>query len=184
MKTTYLILTVLAAAGGLISAQEAEGNPKQAYEQLMDRARDAKSAGRHEEARELAGKAEKLLHEMNERRVNKTDGGEKHAKKAPMKDAAPGPERLEHLKQAVQHLHAAGMHDVADKLQKMGENMRQSMHEQPKHDHDAKPQKKPMQEMKPGMTHPQIEELRQQMRRMQEQIEKLGAELKKQQASI
>ena len=200
MKPTILILTVLAAAGGLISAQEAQGNPKQAFEQLMEKARDAKSAGRFDEARELAEKAEKLRHEMHELRLKNAHEGEKHAKHPPMKSAGPGPERFEHVMQAVQHLHAAGMHDVAENLQRIAESMRHAMQEHLKHEHvaaqkkpmlEAKPapQKKPAPDKKPGeqvkkpaAPNPELEELRQQMRRMQEQIEKLGGELKKQQA--
>lgn len=207
MKPTILILTVLAAACGLISAQEAQGNPKQAFEQLMEKARDAKSAGRFDEARELAEKAEKLRHEMHELRMKKPPQGqpdkkpgEKHAKHPPMKEVGPGPERFEHVMQAVQHLHAAGMHDVAENLQRMAESMRHAMQEHMKHEHAAAqkkpmleakpaPQKKPAPDKKPGeqvkkpaAPNPEIEELRQQMRRLQEQVEKLGAELKKQQA--
>jgi polyhydroxyalkanoate synthesis regulator protein len=104
-----------------------------------------------------------------------------------MKEVGPGPERFEHVMQAVQHLHAAGMHDVAENLQRMAESMRHAMQEHTKHEHAAA-QKKPMLEAKPApqkkpaALNPEIEELRQQMRRLQEQVEKLGAELKKQQA--
>jgi hypothetical protein len=209
MKPTILILTVLAATCGLISAQEAQGNPKQAFEQLMEKARDAKNAGRFDEARELGEKAEKLRREIHELRMKKPQQGPpdkkpdaKHAQHLPMKGAGPGPERFEHVMQAVHHLHAAGMHDVAENLQRMAESMRHEMQEHMKRDHAAaQAHKKPMLEAKPApqkkhapdkhpaeqvkkpaAPNPELEELRQQMRRMQEQIEKLGGELKKQQA--
>ena len=209
MKPTILILTFLASTCGLISAQEAQGNPKQAFEQLMEKARDAKNAGRIDEARELAEKAEKLRREMHELRMKKAHEGmnpgkpdEKHAKHPPMKSAGPGPGRFEHVMQAVHHLHAAGMHDVAENLQRMAESMRHEMQEHMKREHAAaQAHKKPMLEAKPApqkkhapdkppaeqvkkpaAPNPELEELRQQMRRMQEQIEKLGAELKTQHA--
>lgn len=173
MKPTILILTVLAVACGLISAQEAQGNPKQAFDQLMEKARDAKNAGRFDEARELSEKAEKLRREMHELRLKNTNEGEKHAKHAPMKEAGPGPEKLEHLKQAVQHLHAAGMHDVAENVARMAENMHREMEEHARRERAAAAQKG-------AVPAGEIAELHQQVRRLQEQVEKLAAEVKKQ----
>ena len=180
MKPTILILTVLAATCGLISAQEAQGNPKQAFEQLMEKARDAKNAGRFDEARELGEKAEKLRREMHELRMKKPHEGpltkkaeEKHAKHPPMKAAGPGPEKLEHLKQAVQHLHAAGMHDVAENVARMAEHMHREMEEHAKREHAAAAQKG-------GALGGELAELHQQVHRLQDQVEKLAAEVKKQ----
>jgi polyhydroxyalkanoate synthesis regulator phasin len=173
MKPTILIFTVLTAACGLISAQEAHGNPKQAFEQLMEKARDAKNAGRTDEARELAEKAEMLRREMHELRLKNAHEGEKHAKHPPMKEAGPGPEKLEHLKQAVQHLHAAGMHDVAENVARMAENMHREMEEHARRERAAAAQKG-------AAPSAEIAELHQQIRHLQEQVEKLAAEVKKQ----
>ncbi|MFO1438685.1 MAG: hypothetical protein U1F81_10190 [Verrucomicrobiaceae bacterium] len=173
MKPTILILAVLAAACGLISAQEAHGNPKQAFEQLMEKARDAKNAGRFDEARELAEKAEKLRREMHDLRMKNAHEGEKHAKHPPMKQVGPGPERFEHVMQAVQHLHAAGMHDVAENVARMAENMHREMEEHARRERAAAAQKS-------AAPAGELAELHQQIRRLQEQVEKLAAEVKRQ----
>jgi|688.fasta_scaffold17961_9 hypothetical protein len=206
MNPTLLILSILAGASGLICAQEAHGNPKQAFEQLMEKARDAKNAGQFDESRELSEKAEKLRREMHELRMKKPQQGPpekkpdaKHAQHPPMKGTGPGPERFEHVMQAVKHLHAAGMHDVAEKLQRMAESVRHEMQEHMKREHAAeRSRKKPMLEAKPtpqkklapdpqpseqvkklAVPAGELAELHQQLRRLQEQVERLAGEVKK-----
>ncbi|MDZ4401859.1 hypothetical protein [Prosthecobacter sp.] len=167
MKTTTLIITGLAlACGGL--AQESKENPKQALQSLMERARDAKAAGRLDEAKELAEQAEKLQRELQDHDGVKKP--QKHAEKHPGKDMSPfkGPEaeRLQHIMQAVEHLHAAGLHEPAKNIEEIAQNMRRELEERMKHPGEMK-------------AHAELEEMRQQMHRMAEMIEQLQAELRK-----
>ena len=39
----------------------------------------------------------------------------------------PGPARLRHLRQAIEHLHAAGMHDMAENLEKHAQRIREDI---------------------------------------------------------
>ena len=66
MNTTKLILTALTFTCGAF-AQENKENPKAAMQGLMERAHDAKQAGRLDEAKELAARAERIQAEMRER---------------------------------------------------------------------------------------------------------------------
>ena len=180
MKPTILILTALTATCSLIAAQEAQGNPKQALEQLLKKARDAKNAGQFDEAHELSEKAEKIRLEMSQLRMKKPPQGphekkpeEKHPQRPPMSEAGSAPEKLEHLKQAAQHLHAAGMHDVAKSVGRMAEDMHQEMEAHARSEHAAAAQKS---EAPAG----ELAELHQQLRRLQEQVERLASEVKRQ----
>lgn len=192
MKSTTLILAAVAATSGLIHAQEAKPHPKQAFEQLMERAKDAKNAGRTDEASELAAQAEKLRHEMHELRMQKKPEGSpelkkepKHHKEAPPAHSAdkvpmkgPEAERLHHIMQAVEHLNAAGLKEPAHHIAQMAQNMRREMEERMKHEHAQKAATAAP--AKHHVPQAELEELRQQLRKMQEHIDLLAAELKKQ----
>ncbi len=179
MKTTTLIIAGLAlACGGF--AQEAKENPKQALQSLMERARDAKAAGRLDEAKELAEQAEKLQRELQGHDGVKKP--QKHPEKHPGKDMphfkGPEAERLQHIMQAVEHLHAAGLHEHAKNIEEIAQNMRRELEERMKREQaeaHGKEGKHPG-EMK---AHAELEEMRQQMHKMAEMIEQLQAELRK-----
>lgn len=179
MKTSTTLIIGFALACGAI-AQEAKENPKQALQSLMERARDAKAAGRFDEARELAEQAEKLQRELQGHDGVKKP--QKHAEKHPGKDMphlkGPEAERLQHIMQAVEHLHAAGLHEPAKNIEETAQNMRRELEERMRHQQaeaHGKEGKHPGQ-MK---AHAELEEMRQQMRRMAEMIEQLQAELRK-----
>lgn len=176
MKTTTLILTALTFTCGAF-AQENKENPKAALQSLLERARDAKAAGRIDEAKELAAQAEKLQHELQGHAGMKKP--EKHLdKKGSMHGKGADVERMEHVMQAIQHLHAAGLHEPAQGIEEIAQHLRREMEERMKHEqaeaHD-KEGKHPG-EMK---AHAELEEMRQQMRQMAEQIKMLQGELKK-----
>jgi hypothetical protein len=178
MKTTPLIIAGLAlACGGF--AQESKENPKQALQSLMERAREAKAAGRFDEAKELAEQAEKLQRELQGHDGVKKP--QKHAEKHPGKDMphlkGPEAERLRHIMQAVEHLHAAGLHEPAKNIEEIAQNLRRELEERMKREQaEAHGKEKHPGEMK---AHAELEEMRQQMRRMAEMIEQLQAELRK-----
>lgn len=184
MKTTTILIAGLAlACGGF--AQDAKENPKQALENLMRQAGEAKAAGRMDEARELAAKAERLRDELqgHEGMKKPEKHAEKHAEKHPGKDmahfkAGPEGERLQHIMQAAEHLHMAGLHEPAKNIEEMGHNLRRELEERMKREQaeaHGKEGKHPG-EMK---AHAEMEEMRQQMRMMAEKIEQLQNELKK-----
>jgi hypothetical protein len=177
MKTTPLIIAGLAlACGGF--AQDSKENPKQVLQNLMERARDAKAAGRLDEAKELAEQAEKLQRELQGHDGVKKP--QKHAEKHPGKDMphfkGPEAERLRHIMQAVEHLHAAGLHEPAKSIEEIAQNMRRELEERLRHQQAEAQDGKHSGEMK---AHAELEEMRQQMRRMAEMIEQLQAELRK-----
>lgn len=175
---TTLIIGLALACGAL--AQEAKENPKQALQSLMERARDAKAAGRYDEAKELAEQAEKIQRELHEHEGLKKPEkhAEKHAEKHPGKEMPPpfkgGPEagRLEHVMQAVQHLHAAGLHEPAQNIEQIAQRMRREQAEA-----HAKEGKHPGGEK----IHAEMEEMRQQLRKLAEQVEQLQTKVKQQQ---
>lgn len=181
--TTLLIITSLAlACGGM--AQEAKENPKQALQSLMERARDAKAAGRHDEAKELAAQAEKIQHALQEHEGKKP---EKHAEKQmekhpgkemPFPGKGPEVERLQHVMQAVEHLRAAGLNEPAAGVEQIAQHMRHEMEER-MHREQAEAQAKEGKHHGEMKAHAELEEMRQQMHKMAEQLEQLQAELKK-----
>lgn len=184
MKTLTTFIVGLALAGGGI-AQEAKENPKQVLENLMRQAAEAKTAGRIDEARELAAKAERLRDELqgHEGMKKPEKHAEKHMDKHPGKDMAHFKaglegERLQHIMQAAEHLHMAGLHEPAKNIEEMGHNLRRELEERMKREQaeaHGKEGKHPGGE-KP---HAEMEEMRQQMRKMAEMIEQLQNELKK-----
>jgi hypothetical protein len=176
MKTTTLILAVLTFTFGVF-AQEKKENPKAALQNLMERARDAKAAGRLDEARELAAKAEHMQAEMREREGMKKP--EKHVEmKGPMPGHGPEAERMEHVMQAIQHLHAAGLHEPAKGIEEIAQHLRREMEER-MHRENAEAREREERQHGEMKARAELEEMRQQMRRMAEQIEKLQAEIKK-----
>ena len=183
MKTTTILIAGLAfACGGF--AQETKENPKQVLENLMRQAGEAKAAGRLDEARELAAKAERLRDELQGREGMKKP--EKHAEKQPGKHPGkemphfkgPEAERLHHIMQAAEHLHMAGLHEPAKNIEEMGHNLRRELEERMKRE-QAEAHGKEGNHPGEMKAHAEMEEMRQQMRMMAEKIEQLQNELKR-----
>lgn len=176
MKTTVLILAALIFTCEAF-AQEKNENPKAMLQHLLERAKDAKAAGRIDEAKELAAQAERIQAELREHEGMKKP--EKHLdKKGPMPGKGPEAERMEHVMQAIQHLHAAGLHEPAKGIEEIAHHLRREIEERMKHEQaEAREREgKHHGEMKP---HAELEAMQQQIRKMAEQIEMLQAELKK-----
>ncbi|WP_395739577.1 hypothetical protein [Prosthecobacter sp.] len=169
MKTSCLLIASFAiACTGF--AQDAKENPKENVERLMKQAGEAKAAGRMEEAHKLHEAAERIMTEQRER-----EPGKKMEKKPGFKPGSPEQERLMHVMEAVEHLHAAGLHEPAENIEKIAQHMRREMEERMKQQQmarEGKPQGGPN-------AQGEMEELRRQLRQVQEEIEKLKMELKK-----
>lgn len=192
MKARILpILTALAMA----TAANAE-MPEKAraeLEQLMEKAKQAKSEGRMDEAEELHRQMKKLAGEFREREGEKGDqltqkkrhveelraagkyeDAERLEKRSAdarerehaklMKSPGEGPERMRHLRQAIEHLRAAGLNDVAENL----EEQARKMHEEFAHRGD-----------KPGPGHPESEKMHGPMREMHAGMQEMRGELRK-----
>jgi hypothetical protein len=182
MKTTTTLIAGLAlACGGF--AQNAKENPKQVLENLMRQAGEAKAAGRLDEARELGAKAERLRDELQGREGMKKP--EKHTEKHPGKEMphfkGPEAERLHHIMQAAEHLHMAGLHEPAKNIEEMGQHLRRELEERMKRE-QAEAHGKEGKRMGGEKPQAELEEMRQQMRKMAEMIEQLQVELKKRDA--
>ena len=176
MKATILILAALAFTCGTF-AQEKKENPKASLQSLMERIHDAKAAGRLDEAKELSAQAERMHAELRERGGMKNQ--EKHVdKKAPFPGKGPEAERMEHVMQAIQHLHAAGLHEPAKGIEEIAQHLRREMEERMRRE-QAESREREGKRSGEMNAHAELEEMRQQMRRMAEQIEKLQSELKK-----
>ncbi|WP_395749202.1 hypothetical protein [Prosthecobacter sp.] len=178
MKTSCLIIASFAiACTGF--AQDAKENPKEAVERLMKQAGEAKAAGRMEEAHKLHETAERMMAELREREPGKKmekvpEGMMKMEKKPGFKPGSPEQERLMHVMQAVEHLHAAGLHEPAENIEKIAQHLRREMEERMKQQQmarEGKPQGGPN-------TQGEMEEMRRQLQQVKEQIEQLKMELK------
>ena len=108
-------------------------------------------------AREHAREAERKAREMHERA---------------QREPGPPPEgdlerRMHHLRVAVENLHAAGLHDPAEKIAKMAEEMRQNLERQG-------PPPEPRPELQDLRHH--VEVLTDRVRRLEETVERLQNE--------
>lgn len=88
----------------------------QRAEQLQQKAREAKDAGRMDEAQKLHEEAEQLT--KHAREANRKEGApDREGAKRDGKDNAPE-QRMQHVENAIRSLRAAGMNEPADALQK------------------------------------------------------------------
>lgn len=101
MKTIFSLIAALALVSGVNAQDKQPGIPE--AQKLMERAREAKEAGRYDEARELAEKAKQI-------------GGMKHDGKPGMDKGSP--ERLEKVRHEIEELHRAGKHEEAEQLKR------------------------------------------------------------------
>lgn len=166
MKTRLLFAAALMLSSLNVRAQEAPPEFRQRMEELEKKAKEAKEAGRGDEAEKLIAemramkqhlverrksaakenlraelaKAEESLHEAEKNgrgeaasaarhRIKELRGVMEQMEKDGREGAKPGEgekdqprgadgERRHHILQAAEHLHAAGMHDLADRLRR------------------------------------------------------------------
>jgi HAMP domain-containing protein len=178
MKTSFLIIASFAIAC-VGFAQDAKENPKESVERLRQQAGAAKEAGRMEEAQKLHEAAERLMAELRDKAPGKKmekapEGMMKMEKKPGFKPGNPEQERLQHVMQAVEHLRAAGLKEPAQSIEQIAQHMRHEMEERMKQQQmarEGKPESGPNRQA-------ELDEMRQQIRQLAEQIEKLRMELK------
>jgi len=164
MKAIPLIIAASALTCGAFIRGQEEENPKRHIEQLMRKSREAKEAGRFEEAQKLHAEAERIMAGLRGR----------EGKMAAPQEA----ERLRHMLEAVGQLHAAGMHEQAEAIEQAARNLRRELEEQEKRRRAAEPSHKDGSAGEKRL-HAELDEMRRQMRKMAEQIEQIQAELKK-----
>lgn len=174
-----LLSSGLPAAGQQPDARDL----REKADDLESKARDLKAAGERDRAQEAMQQADELRRKarnmMAQREPGPGEGQPGMAKRmrrgpGPGPGGSPGPEqRLQHLQVAIENLHAAGMHEAANRLARLAELMRESMGAQ-----------RPMGRM-PAMREGEIErlraeiqELRENMKEMRDQMEKLRGEPK------
>lgn len=210
MKTIAIVVAGLAFACGSYAQEKSGGKPKEELMQLMQRAREAKAAGRFDEARGLAAKAKELKEHFDkgEHRGNKKPGAHPAKKpgapvekkpgvpvekqeKQPHPEKKPGPpekkapprfqgpegERLRHVVEAVEHLRAAGLHEPAKGIEEIARNLHRELEERGKREQAKEHGKEPEHPMA-ARVHAEMDEMRQQIRKLAEQIEQLHKELK------
>ena len=141
-------------------------HPKEAVEKLMQQAAEAKKAGRMDEAKRLHVEAGRIRKELKKGEIE--GNGERR----------PEAERLDHMMRAVGELHAAGMHEPAEAIERAAQDLRRELEEQMKRRHAEEAERREDHAGEKRL-HAELDEMRRQMRKMAEQIEQLQAELKK-----
>lgn len=117
---------------------------------------------------------ERELAELEEHHGRKS--GSKHVGKQPIKlpegleDVA---RRVKHIHIAIENLHAAGLHDVAEELAKRAEAMKNEVHQA--HERAVKEQPSP----KKGKQAEPLDELRHEIQRLRDEMNELRQEIKK-----
>ena len=165
VKPPYCFLfAAVIATGSILRAEEP---PRPDASQLLEKAAQAKSEGRYDEAKELYDKAQKLQNEARERDHKKPgadaskdekfanarreieqlerDGKHEEAEHRKQELHAAwerqhggdggaadrkGPDRFHHLAEAISHLRAAGLNDVAEHLEQQAKQMHEEFERQ------------------------------------------------------
>ena len=137
-------------------------------ENLMAELREAVAEGREDQAAELTKRLGALEREIaRSQRLPGPGARARRERPEPPRPEGNEPERREqHLREAVEHLHAAGLPDLAEKVGQAGEErLRAGMHARPGAPPEALDQ-----------LHAQINELRERMGQLEAQLERLARE--------
>jgi len=140
---TILLIAFCSVATLPIPVLGQEGDPLRGkITELEQRARAAGDQGRVEESRELTGQLHRLREEMNVRearhRIEEPHKAGKQGEAAQIEhrieEARGDAERRQHALEAIQHLHLAGLHEPAGRIEQMlraqdQEQMEQAMRE-------------------------------------------------------
>lgn len=117
MKITFSLITALALVSAVNAQDKQPGIPE--AQKLMERARDAKAAGRYDEAKELAEKAEQIAHAQKDGKGRGAEKGPRLEK--PHHEAAGGKEtedKLARARHAIEEMHRAGKHEEAEQMER------------------------------------------------------------------
>ncbi len=134
-------------------AEERESLKRESME-LRAQLERARSEGRDEEAREMENHLRKLERELAWREAGARPRRERQG---PERESPEAGERIRHLKEAIAHLHAAGMHEPAERLTQQLDHLRQ-----------------PRIEEGPG---PGLEQLRAEMEELRQAVRELRARI-------
>jgi hypothetical protein len=138
---------------------------QQRLEELRLEERELKEIGgmaeRLADVRREAEGVERQLHELTHR------GG---AKAGPQNEMA---RRLEHMRMAAEHLHQAGLHDIAEEIVKQANAAERELHEQQRPRHDGPMQNGPMHNDPMHNIMRQLEEIRQEVGRLRAEMNEL-----------
>ena len=133
-------------------------------ERLERKIDELRQAGRHDEAQQL------------ERQLDRARGTQSDRPPGEPGGAAEGEsQRRQHLREAIGHLHAAGMHVVADRLERQADRMRQDF-EVPPEGRAPEPPMRGMERLPQAdlaELQANLQELREQMRAMQRALEEI-----------
>jgi chromosome segregation ATPase len=124
---------------------------------------ELREAGKKEEAQEKEQQLAATMRHLSQDR--------------PKQDGVSGPERMQHLEQAIRHVEAAGLADVSRDLQKVAAHFREEMERQ---EHEARERRGGSGEGERGETQAlrrELERNRDEMQRMQREIRELRAKL-------
>jgi hypothetical protein len=142
LSTCLLLLGAALFTASIPTAAAQPARPAVLRAQAAELEREAaelKEAGRHDEARELMRKVETLRAEFS--RMQAERGGNQREPRAPREprtpreprferpDAAEIERRAHHLEVAIDNLHAAGLHEPAERLAPQLERMRRHLEE-------------------------------------------------------
>ncbi|MBN2506754.1 MAG: hypothetical protein JXQ71_08675 [Verrucomicrobia bacterium] len=178
-----LVGLILGAVPFALPVMSAEGPPpgdiRRESEELVQRARELKELGRHDEASQSMREAEALRAKPDrgergrgERTLRPAMGDE------PLRDRSPGelPPRgepdspmlhakLHHLHAAIGNLHSAGMHEVAERLGDAARELENQIHRRQEH--------KPFEAERPGS---ELESLRAEVQELRHAVRRLNAQ--------
>ena len=152
MKISRLLPLIAIFATSAVGFAQGPDKNRAQVEELTERARRAKAEGRDEEAEDIMRKVKQLQGELREgapqkpehdkaagvrreieelQKAGKHEEAERLAKKVfggdPGGAHAEGPERLQHLLQAIEHLRAAGLNEPAASLEGVAREMKENL---------------------------------------------------------
>jgi hypothetical protein len=140
---------------------------RERHERMLGELNELRAAGKETEAAELKEQVVRIEREIARHERASSPASRSPDEARPGRLPLEGPEierRHQHLREAVEHLHAAGLPDIAQKVAEAGnERLRQSMRAGPGMPAEA------MERL-----HAQIDELREAVRNLQAQVEKLS----------
>ena len=196
MKNSFLLPALLSAALTLTVNAAGPDDLRAEAEKLVERAKQAKSEGRGDEAVQIMGRVKQIQGELREqlaasggakpgdgqekvrRQIEELHRAGKHEEAQQLEKKcvecngpnAEGPERLRHVMQAIEHLRAAGFNEQAEGLVQVANKMRKEAEHQ---DDSAKSFKQQKQEDPLREVRDTVIQLRGQMEKMQRQLEEM-----------
>jgi hypothetical protein len=116
MKTSSLLLLGTSLLVAPLARAQDKNPLREKMQALEEKAREAKAQGRADEAREIIQQIHRLKEE-----AGKHEGTHERKEKAPAQkmELSGDGERRQHVLEAIKHLHAAGLHEPAERIEQM-----------------------------------------------------------------